>query len=64
MTMTSAPVEDDQCQMCGRFVGQTYVPQTYVCRECSNTERERKEKKNKRTYLAQGYKIESRQKTT
>ena len=48
--MTSASVEDDQCQMCGRLAGQTYAPETYIRQEFSNREQERKEA-NKQMYV-------------
>ena len=31
MKMIPSPVEDDRRQMYGCFVGQTYVPERYVC---------------------------------
>ena len=48
--MTPGAIENDWRQMCGHFVGQTYVWETYLRKEFSNRKRERKEK-NEQTYV-------------
>ena len=45
--MIQGPLEDDRRQMYGHFVGETYIPETYVRQDFSNSERERTKKEQK-----------------